>query len=161
MAVARKPGLNPRCFRLKRWRGGLGRGRLRIPHFQRSLRWQREDVIDLFDSIVRGYPVGSLVLWRREASAETVQLGALRVAAPQLTDALWVIDGQQRILAWPTRCIPTVSPTAGFGSHATFARRCSFPPLGQLTERSSRFQCSLISVNSCAGPRNIPKPSIT
>lgn len=39
-------------------------GRIRIPHFQRPLRWQRDDVIKLFDSIVRGYPVGSLLLWR-------------------------------------------------------------------------------------------------
>jgi hypothetical protein len=74
-------------------------GRIRIPHFQRPLRWQRDDVIKLFDSIVRGYPVGSLLLWRRPASEETLQLGALRIHAPQLVDALWVVDGQQRITA--------------------------------------------------------------
>jgi len=72
-------------------------GRIRIPHFQRPLRWQRDDVIKLFDSIIRGYPVGSLLLWRRPAKAETVQLGALRIEAPQLPNALWVVDGQQRI----------------------------------------------------------------
>jgi Protein of unknown function DUF262 len=72
-------------------------GRIRIPHFQRPLRWQRDDVIKLFDSIVRGYPVGSLLLWRRPAQAETVQLGALRIDAPELSRALWVVDGQQRI----------------------------------------------------------------
>lgn len=72
-------------------------GRIRIPHFQRPLRWQRDDVIKLFDSIVRGYPVGSLLLWHRPALEETLQLGALRVHAPQLADALWVVDGQQRI----------------------------------------------------------------
>ena len=53
-------------------------GRIRIPHFQRPLRWQRDDFIKLFDSIVRGYPVGSLLLWHRSARAETLQLGALR-----------------------------------------------------------------------------------
>lgn len=74
-------------------------GRIRIPHFQRSLRWQRDDVIKLFDSIVRGYPVGSLLLWRRSAPAETLQLGALRITAPQLPDARWVVDGQQRIIS--------------------------------------------------------------
>jgi hypothetical protein len=79
---------------LARW---AWEGRIRIPHFQRPLRWQRDDVIKLFDSIVRGYPVGSLLLWRRPAPAETVQLGALRVEAPQLARALWVVDGQQRI----------------------------------------------------------------
>jgi hypothetical protein len=79
---------------LARW---AWEGRIRIPHFQRPLRWQRDDVIKLFDSIVRGYPVGSLLLWRRPALAETVQLGALRIEAPRLSDALWVVDGQQRI----------------------------------------------------------------
>lgn len=74
-------------------------GRIRIPHFQRPLRWQRDDVIKLFDSIARGYPVGSLLLWHRSASKDTLQLGALRINAPKLLDALWVVDGQQRITA--------------------------------------------------------------
>jgi len=74
-------------------------GRIRIPHFQRPLRWRRDDVIKLFDSIVRGYPVGSLLLWRRPAPAEELQLGALRLPAPQMQSALWVVDGQQRIIS--------------------------------------------------------------
>lgn len=72
-------------------------GRIRIPHFQRPLRWQRDDVIKLFDSIVRGYPVGSLLLWNRPAPSERLQLGAIRIRARQMSDALWVVDGQQRI----------------------------------------------------------------
>lgn len=82
--------------RLARW---AWEGRIRIPHFQRPLRWQREDVIKLFDSIVRGYPVGSLLLWHRSAPAETLQLGALRISASKTPDALWVVDGQQRIIS--------------------------------------------------------------
>jgi hypothetical protein len=74
-------------------------GRIRIPHFQRPLRWQRDDVIKLFDSIMRGYPVGSLLLWIRPASAETIQLGALSIDAPKSSDTRWVVDGQQRITA--------------------------------------------------------------
>ncbi|HET9895212.1 MAG TPA: DUF262 domain-containing protein [Streptosporangiaceae bacterium] len=81
---------------LARW---AWEGRIRVPHFQRPLRWQRDDVIKLFDSIVRGYPVGSLLLWRRQAPSEKLQLGALRVRARQMSDALWVVDGQQRIMS--------------------------------------------------------------
>ena len=33
------------------------KGEIRVPHFQRGLRWGREDVRRLFDSIVRGYPL--------------------------------------------------------------------------------------------------------
>lgn len=73
------------------------RGNVRIPHFQRDFRWGFEDVRRLFDSIVKGYPIGSLLLWTRKASAETIQLGALHIDAPKLSDALWVVDGQQRL----------------------------------------------------------------
>jgi hypothetical protein len=31
-------------------------GRLRLPQFQRSFRWDAQDVLNLFDSILRGYP---------------------------------------------------------------------------------------------------------
>jgi hypothetical protein len=73
------------------------RGEIRVPHFQRGFRWQRRDVIRLFESIQRGYPIGSLLLWRRSAPAGTLQLGALTVDAPKNDRALWVVDGQQRI----------------------------------------------------------------
>lgn len=72
-------------------------GKIRVPHFQRDFRWSWEDVRRLFDSIVRGYPIGSLLLWTRSASAETLQLGALRIAAPAVSEAWWVVDGQQRL----------------------------------------------------------------
>lgn len=72
-------------------------GRMRIPKFQRPLRWQQDDVGKLFDSIVRGYPVGVLLLWKRKADAEQIQLGALEIEAPAYDEAYWVVDGQQRL----------------------------------------------------------------
>jgi hypothetical protein len=72
-------------------------GKIRIPHFQRDFRWSWEDVRKLFDSIVKGYPIGSLLLWTRPAEAESIQLGALRINAPALSDAYWVVDGQQSL----------------------------------------------------------------
>jgi len=72
-------------------------GQLRVPQFQRSFRWERKDVLNLVDSVLRGYPIGSLLLWKREAEAERLRIGALEVDARQMPDALWVVDGQQRI----------------------------------------------------------------
>ncbi|MEV7801603.1 DUF262 domain-containing protein [Microbispora sp. NPDC088329] len=72
-------------------------GRLRIPSFQRSFRWGRDDVIKLFDSVLRGYPIGTLLLWQRPAAAARLEIGPLVVDAPEAADAYWVVDGQQRL----------------------------------------------------------------
>lgn len=74
-----------------------GEGSLRIPKFQRSFVWDAADVRRLFDSIYRGFPIGTLLLWRREAPAAEISFGPISFYAPHRTDALWVVDGQQRI----------------------------------------------------------------
>jgi len=73
-------------------------GGIRIPSFQRGLKWQRSDVVRLFDSIARGYPIGNLLLWRRPAPRDNdVRIGALRMSANETDSALFVVDGQQRL----------------------------------------------------------------
>lgn len=74
-------------------------GEVRVPKFQRPLRWRQEDVLRLLDSIWRGYPVGSLLFWKRSADAERVLVGGAHVDAPPVSDAWWVVDGQQRTTA--------------------------------------------------------------
>lgn len=73
------------------------RGSLRIPRFQRGLKWTATEVRELFDSLYRGYPVGSLLFFKRPASAARLTLGPLEVDAPELSEAWWVVDGQQRL----------------------------------------------------------------
>ncbi|HVE83039.1 MAG TPA: DUF262 domain-containing protein, partial [Myxococcales bacterium] len=73
------------------------RGEVRVPRFQRRLNWRAKDIKLLFDSIYRGYPVGSLLFWKRAAPADSVKLGPITVDAPAMRDALWVVDGQQRV----------------------------------------------------------------
>jgi hypothetical protein len=75
------------------------RGSVRIPVFQRGLRWDADDVVALFDSIYRGYPIGSLLLRKGAADEECIRLGPLSIDAPRTGDALWVVDGQQRLTA--------------------------------------------------------------
>ena len=74
-------------------------GEVRVPHFQRPLRWKQTDVLRLLDSIWRGYPVGSLLFWKKEAEAETIMVGGARLPAPAVREAWWVVDGQQRTTA--------------------------------------------------------------
>jgi len=72
-------------------------GQLRIPDFQRPFRWRVDDVLSLFDSIARGFPVGMLLLRRAPAPAAALRFGSVKVDAPAMSDALWVVDGQQRL----------------------------------------------------------------
>jgi Protein of unknown function DUF262 len=74
------------------------RGLVRVPRFQRPLKWESSDVVELFDSIYRGYPIGALLFYKRQAELERLQLGPLTIEAPQ-AEAWWVVDGQQRITA--------------------------------------------------------------
>ena len=74
-------------------------GKIRIPSFQRPLRWRATHVIDLFDSVYRGFPVGDLLLYKRPAEAALLHFGPVDVNAPAAHDAYFVVDGQQRINA--------------------------------------------------------------
>lgn len=74
-------------------------GQVRIPVFQRDLAWNSDDVIQLFDSIYRGFPIGSLLLQEKPAEAEEIDVGPIRVMGTERQDGLWVVDGQQRLTA--------------------------------------------------------------
>jgi hypothetical protein len=73
------------------------RGEVRIPTFQRGLEWRTQNVLDLFDSIYRGFPIGSLLLRQAPAPAGPIQIGPVAVFGTETKQALWVVDGQQRL----------------------------------------------------------------
>lgn len=85
------------------------RGRVRVPSFQRGLKWDSSDVQALFDSIYRGYPIGSLLFYQRPAEAESIRVGPLKIGAPEEPKAWWVVDGQQRLTAL-TACLARSVP---------------------------------------------------
>jgi len=63
-----------------------------IPEFQREFVWDPEQVKLLAESLFRGYPVGSFLLWNSAAYQEA--------KTAQGTEAsLWIVDGQQRTTA--------------------------------------------------------------
>ncbi|HLK40136.1 MAG TPA: DUF262 domain-containing protein [Polyangiaceae bacterium] len=73
------------------------KGRLRIPRFQRGLKWQADDARLLLDSIYRGYPIGTLLFWQTKALPAQLSFGTVIVDADARADAWWVVDGQQRV----------------------------------------------------------------
>ncbi len=72
-------------------------GEIRLPSFQRPLRWKGPDVQKLFDSIWRGMPVGSLLFWEHPAPAGEAVIGGATVLVSSEPSARWVVDGQQRV----------------------------------------------------------------
>jgi hypothetical protein len=71
-------------------------GRIGLPDIQRPFVWSSAKARDLFDSLYRGYPVGTLMFWETGADVGTRQIGVDEAdRAPQLL----VVDGQQRLTA--------------------------------------------------------------
>ncbi len=79
----------------------IGRGTLRVPRFQRPFVWRPEQMLELFDSIERGYPIGSLLVWETNlplASLSTV--GDIAVPDPPSgVPVSFLLDGYQRLSA--------------------------------------------------------------
>ena len=50
-------------------------GNIALPDIQRPFVWSAAKVRDLFDSMYRGYPVGTLMLWETGADVGTRQVG--------------------------------------------------------------------------------------
>jgi Protein of unknown function DUF262 len=72
-------------------------GKLRLPTFQRKLRWEAKNVVELFDSIYNAYPIGTLLLARRPIEPAIARFGSVVVDPVPNADAHWIIDGQQRV----------------------------------------------------------------
>lgn len=70
-------------------------GRLGLPELQRPFVWKDSKVRDLFDSMMRGYPIGYLMLWECPELENKKAIGT----EPHNYDAPKevIIDGQQRL----------------------------------------------------------------
>lgn len=71
----------------------IDNGHMALPEFQRGYVWGREQVRGLFQSLYRGHPVGSLLVWATDAS--TAAHRGDGTLAPGVVKLL--LDGQQRI----------------------------------------------------------------
>ncbi|MEW6014397.1 MAG: DUF262 domain-containing protein, partial [Candidatus Zixiibacteriota bacterium] len=42
----------------------ISKGRVKIPLFQRDFVWTKAQTAGLIDSILKGYPIGTFILWK-------------------------------------------------------------------------------------------------
>jgi hypothetical protein len=74
-------------------------GQIKIPQFQREFVWELRKSCHLIDSIIKGYPIGTFILWRTNERLRSVRnLGNINL--PETKDGEYVdyvLDGQQRL----------------------------------------------------------------
>lgn len=89
-----------------KWATGNGEHekKLLLPPIQRGFVWKPKQIVDLWDSLFRGMPIGSLMVSKLSEGQEASNLTTKKVE-DVLSDAMGLLDGQQRTLAiligWP------------------------------------------------------------
>lgn len=71
-------------------------GNIALPDIQRPFVWSSAKARDLFDSMYRGYPIGTLMFWETGADVGTRQVGG---GENDKVAKLLIVDGQQRLTA--------------------------------------------------------------
>lgn len=90
----------PTIVRLQALVANFRGGGLLIPDFQRPFVWDDKQRIRLFDSILKGLPVGSLMIWRTTKSVAVkgeMEGFSLPKAPAEGAVRSYVLDGQQRV----------------------------------------------------------------
>lgn len=77
----------------------IQKGVIKIPKFQREFVWSIDNTAKLLDSILKGYPIGTFILWQTDARLNDIKnVGNLEIPdTPDGTKVQYVLDGQQRI----------------------------------------------------------------
>lgn len=84
----------------------LGNGTFQIPAFQRDFIWEQQNIINLWDSIFRFYPIGNILYWDTDIHLNIHRRfgGHLVLPRDQILAAnngrrFYILDGQQRATA--------------------------------------------------------------
>ena len=77
----------------------IEKGIIKIPKFQREFVWSIDKTAKLLDSILKGYPIGTFILWSTDERLNDIKnVGNLDIPeTPKGRKVEYVLDGQQRI----------------------------------------------------------------
>ena len=76
-------------FSVRQLVDNIKRGDVALPDIQRPFVWQNRKVRDLFDSMVKGFPVGYLLFWATGADNGVRQIGTDAKGLPSLHTGYW------------------------------------------------------------------------
>lgn len=74
-------------------------GRIGLPDLQRPFVWKDNKVRELYDSMIKGYPIGYIMLWESPADYESKKNSIGVNVKTYVEPKELVIDGQQRLTA--------------------------------------------------------------
>ncbi|HSY64956.1 MAG TPA: DUF262 domain-containing protein [Terriglobales bacterium] len=74
-------------------------GDILLPKFQRDFVWDKKQILKLLDSVARGYPIGSVLLWQsRQPLQSENHIADLDIRVPKPDYPVnYLLDGQQRL----------------------------------------------------------------
>lgn len=73
-------------------------GKLRIPRFQRPFVWKHPDMTGLLDSVLKGYPIGAILVWETHEAIQSLDhVGPVQVGELPVGTVAYLLDGQQRL----------------------------------------------------------------
>lgn len=89
----------PVVHRLLKFLTLIEEGKFKVPTFQREFVWKDKEKIELFDSISREYPIGSILLWQpKDEYRNKTSIGPYKVDyLEDKRDFYYVLDGFQRL----------------------------------------------------------------
>ena len=76
----------------------LVNGNYLIPKFQRDFIWTSKQIVDLFDSIIKGFPIGSIIMWSPGEERFPVYGNICGIDVNAESDSqCYILDGRQRL----------------------------------------------------------------
>lgn len=108
MPISDSPSVKPEIQFVEELLEAIDQGRLRVPRFQRPFVWKPPDMLALLDSIYKGYPIGSLLLWESAKRLESLDIiGPRQVPNPRTGLLTYILDGHQRLATlYGSLCLP-------------------------------------------------------
>ena len=124
-------------------------GEIRVPTFQRGFVWKKPQVIELLESVYRGYPIGSLLFWKVED--RQIDPGQLMADPfPKIKEKYplaYVLDGQQR-LATLYGCFHAAHDSRNEFKVSFDLRSEKFVHSDDMEEETARFCIALVDLFS-------------